>query len=176
MGDGLFPNRLLIIDDDDAFARFVKKVAVSLGFDVITTNDPDEFRMTAKSWTPTLVILDLSMPGCDGIELLRHLARARYPAQVVVASRAGFERRGQTWHGLPAPSTGGVILVPKVQQIQPPARFTAARRSAAVSGLSGNRVLRSRTLSPSSRANPVTYTSPTTLSARAAATEITAPP
>ena len=86
MGGDISPNRLLIIDDDDSFTRFVKKVAVSSGFSVITTGDPDEFRMTAKSWAPTLVILDLSMPGCDGIELLRHLAMVQCVAHVVVAS------------------------------------------------------------------------------------------
>jgi EAL domain-containing protein (putative c-di-GMP-specific phosphodiesterase class I) len=86
MGDDLFPNRLLIIDDDDAFARFVKKVGQSLGFDVVATTDPDEFRMTAKAWSPTLVILDLNMPGCDGVELMRHLAMAQCAAHIVIAS------------------------------------------------------------------------------------------
>ncbi len=84
--DELFPNRLLIIDDDDAFARFVKKVAESLGFEVEAVADPDEFKMTAKAWAPTLVILDLNMPGCDGVELMRHLALAQCGAHVVVAS------------------------------------------------------------------------------------------
>jgi len=84
--DELFTNRLLIIDDDDAFARFVKKVAQSLGFEVVAVTDPDEFKMTAKAWTPTLVILDLNMPGCDGVELMRYLALARCGAHIVVAS------------------------------------------------------------------------------------------
>jgi EAL domain-containing protein (putative c-di-GMP-specific phosphodiesterase class I) len=84
--DEFFANRLLIIDDDDAFARFVKKVAQSLGFEVVAANDPDEFKMTAKAWAPTLVILDLNMPGCDGVELMRYLALAQCGAHIVVAS------------------------------------------------------------------------------------------
>jgi EAL domain-containing protein (putative c-di-GMP-specific phosphodiesterase class I)/ActR/RegA family two-component response regulator len=91
MADSILPSRLLIIDDDDAFLRFVKKVAASMGFEVITATNPDEFRMTAKSWSPTLVILDLSMPGCDGVELLRHLAMVQCTAHVVIAS--GFDDR-----------------------------------------------------------------------------------
>jgi sensor c-di-GMP phosphodiesterase-like protein len=82
----LLSNRLLIIDDDDAFARFVKKVAESLGFQVVAVNDADEFKATAKTWAPTLVILDLNMPGCDGVELMRYLALAHCTAHVVVAS------------------------------------------------------------------------------------------
>src|SRR6185312_8668205 len=86
MGEQLSRNRLLIIDDDSGYARFVKKVGLTLGFDAITTEDPDEFRTLAKSWSPTLVILDLTMPRTDGVELLRHLAVAQCSAHVVVAS------------------------------------------------------------------------------------------
>ncbi|HWB47482.1 MAG TPA: EAL domain-containing response regulator [Stellaceae bacterium] len=86
MGDELLSSRLLIIDDDEAFVRFVRRVAVSLGFEVATTTDADEFRMLAKSWCPTLIVLDLNMPGCDGVELLRHLALAHCGAHVVIAS------------------------------------------------------------------------------------------
>ncbi|HML10523.1 MAG TPA: EAL domain-containing response regulator [Stellaceae bacterium] len=86
LSDELLSNRLLVIDDDDAFARFVEKVARSLGFEVVAVSDPNEFKMTAKAWAPTLVILDLNMPGCDGVELLRHLALMQCGAHVVVAS------------------------------------------------------------------------------------------
>jgi len=49
MGEELTPSRLLIIDDDEAFSRFVKKVADSLGFDVAVTTDPEEFKSAARS-------------------------------------------------------------------------------------------------------------------------------
>ena len=86
MAEQLSRNRLLIIDDDGAYARFVKKVGLTLGFDAICTDDPDEFCTLAKSWAPSLVILDLTMPGTDGVELLRHLAAAQCEAHVIVAS------------------------------------------------------------------------------------------
>jgi len=79
-------SRLLIIDDDQAFSRFVRKVALTLGFDVVVTADPEEFKSTVKTWAPTLVMLDLNMPGNDGVELIRHLAAGQCSAQVVVAS------------------------------------------------------------------------------------------
>jgi EAL domain-containing protein (putative c-di-GMP-specific phosphodiesterase class I)/CheY-like chemotaxis protein len=120
MGEELAPNRLLIIDDDEAFARFVRKVAHSLGFEVVETTDPDEFRMSAKSWAPTLVILDLNMPGCDGVELLRHLAMMQCRAHVVVASglddrtleatvRLGAERGLKMGGALSKPATLQVL-------------------------------------------------------------------
>jgi EAL domain-containing protein (putative c-di-GMP-specific phosphodiesterase class I)/ActR/RegA family two-component response regulator len=86
MAEELAPSRLLIIDDDGAFCRFVKKVAVALGFEVTATDNPDEFKSIARTWSPTLVMLDLNMPGCDGVELLRHLSVSQCLAHVVVAS------------------------------------------------------------------------------------------
>jgi EAL domain-containing protein (putative c-di-GMP-specific phosphodiesterase class I) len=86
MGEELTPSRLLVIDDDEAFSRFVKKVAESLGFDVAVTIDPEEFKSAVRNWAPTLVMLDLSMPGSDGVELLRDLAISQCPAHIVIAS------------------------------------------------------------------------------------------
>jgi len=68
--------------------------------------------------------------------IIKHLAR----------SSCGFTARGPE----PAPSTGGVILVPKVQQIQPPARYAAAWRSTAVSA-SMSPVLRTTASAPDRR-------------------------
>jgi EAL domain-containing protein (putative c-di-GMP-specific phosphodiesterase class I)/ActR/RegA family two-component response regulator len=79
-------DRLLIIDDDDAFARLVKRVAIPLQYEVATTKSLEEFRSAANHWSPTLVFLDLNMPGCDGIETLNQLALAQCTAQVIVAS------------------------------------------------------------------------------------------
>jgi EAL domain-containing protein (putative c-di-GMP-specific phosphodiesterase class I)/CheY-like chemotaxis protein len=91
MGEELSPGRLLIIDDDAAFSRFVKKVALSLAFEVTVTADPEEFKSAARLWAPTLVMLDLNMPGSDGVELLRHLAAWQCTAHVVIAS--GLDER-----------------------------------------------------------------------------------
>jgi len=39
MVENLSPSRLLVIDDDQAFSRFVRKVALTLGFEVTVTAD-----------------------------------------------------------------------------------------------------------------------------------------
>lgn len=86
MSNRNFRPRLLIIDDDLAFSRMVKRVADPHGFDVVTTDDPASFRQTARSWSPTLIIMDLQMPGTDGIELLRDLALDKCKAEIVLSS------------------------------------------------------------------------------------------
>src|SRR5260221_13597327 len=86
MSDRTFGFRLLMIDDDLAFCRLIKRVAEPQGFDVIATDDPENFKITAQSWNPTLIFMDLQMPGKDGIELLRDLALNKCTAPIVLTS------------------------------------------------------------------------------------------
>lgn len=63
MAHGLFGNRLLVVDDDPSVGRLVKRVGESVGFKVIATEDPAVFATTAQHWQPTVIIMDLNMPG-----------------------------------------------------------------------------------------------------------------
>lgn len=81
-----FRPRLLMIDDDMAFCRFVTRVAEPYGFEVVATDDQDIFQSRAQSWNPTLIVMDLQMPGKDGIELLRDLALYDCTAHIVLTS------------------------------------------------------------------------------------------
>lgn len=86
MSGSTFTPRLLVIDDDPAFLRLFKRVAEPHGFEVFTTDDPEHFKRTAQSWNPTLIVMDLQMPGTDGIELLRDLALSKCNSQIVITS------------------------------------------------------------------------------------------
>jgi EAL domain-containing protein (putative c-di-GMP-specific phosphodiesterase class I) len=86
MGDDIFSNRLLVVDDDPGIGRLIKRVAEGSGFDVVVREDPRVLGKTARSWHPAIIIMDLQMPGVDGIELLRDLAADRSSAQVILTS------------------------------------------------------------------------------------------
>src|SRR5260370_31527874 len=86
MADDLFGDRLLVIDDEAAFGQIVKRVAEASGFEVIVTDDPSIFTNAARRWRPTVIMLDLKMPGTDGVQLLRTLAADNCSAHVVLTS------------------------------------------------------------------------------------------
>jgi EAL domain-containing protein (putative c-di-GMP-specific phosphodiesterase class I) len=86
MGDDIFSNRLLVVDDDPGIGRLIKRVAEGSGFDVAVRGDPRVLGKTARSWHPAIIIMDLQMPGVDGIELLRDLAADKSSAQVILTS------------------------------------------------------------------------------------------
>lgn len=83
--------RLLVIDDEPALADFVAQVAGDCGFLPIRTSDDRAFRDAMKNDMPDIVVLDLGMPGMDGVELLRFLATEGSKAPVLIIS--GFDRR-----------------------------------------------------------------------------------
>jgi EAL domain-containing protein (putative c-di-GMP-specific phosphodiesterase class I)/ActR/RegA family two-component response regulator len=87
MGDDqVVQSRLLIVDDDQSFGRLIKRVAEPCGFEVIATDDPGNFTHVMRCWSPGVVVLDLQIPGTDGIELLRKLAVDGCAAHVILAS------------------------------------------------------------------------------------------
>ena len=83
--------RLLVIDDEPALAEYVANVARDCGFLPILTADDHGFRSAFRSERPDIVVLDLGMPGMDGVELLRFLADEDNRAPVLIVS--GFDRR-----------------------------------------------------------------------------------
>ena len=60
-------HRLLIIDDEAGIRDFLSTVARDLGFDVRAVAAADEFFAALEDFDPTVMILDLNMPGRDGI-------------------------------------------------------------------------------------------------------------
>jgi len=83
--------RLLLIDDEPALADYLAKAAQACGFEPIVTAEDQQFRDALVANRPEMVALDLGMPGMDGVELLRFLAREDYRSPVLIVS--GFDRR-----------------------------------------------------------------------------------
>ncbi|HKR34161.1 MAG TPA: EAL domain-containing response regulator, partial [Steroidobacteraceae bacterium] len=84
-------NKLLVIDDQPDLCEFISEAATGLGFESLAVTEPDAFRRAVQDFQPTVVVLDLQMPGADGIELLRYLGERGSKAQVLVAS--GMDQR-----------------------------------------------------------------------------------
>ncbi|MDV3256432.1 MAG: response regulator [Sphingomonas sp.] len=83
--------RLLLIDDEPALAAFVAKAADLCGFDPVIAEQDQQFRESFCEHPPQMVVLDLGMPGMDGVELLRFLSSKEYRDPVLIIS--GFDRR-----------------------------------------------------------------------------------
>ena len=65
--------RVLVLDDDPQTLRQVRDVLGSAGCRTAVTGDPRELPRLLKEEQPDLVLLDLVLPGVDGIELMRQI-------------------------------------------------------------------------------------------------------
>ena len=82
--------RLLIVEDDLAASAELKRDAERLGLAVEELHDPNAVRDKVASWQPSIIAMDLVMPGTDGLELIRIIAEQKYSGHLVLMS-GGYE-------------------------------------------------------------------------------------
>jgi DNA-binding response OmpR family regulator len=69
------PTKLLIIDDDEKFARLLRQYLEPFGYDVETAHDGRRGLAMALEGDYAAIILDVMLPGLNGLDLLRELRR-----------------------------------------------------------------------------------------------------
>lgn len=84
-------HRLLIMDDEPKVCAFIEKAARPLGFEIKSITDPTRFMDILKQFLPSVIITDLRMPGCDGVQLLQGMKDLGCQAQIIVIS--GMDQR-----------------------------------------------------------------------------------
>ncbi len=62
--------RVLVVDDDPQTLKYVRDTLAAPGYSTLSTVDPQEVPRLLETHRPHLVLLDLVMPGMDGIELM----------------------------------------------------------------------------------------------------------
>lgn len=65
--------KILIVDDEQDILEFIEYNLIKEDYQVITANNGYEAIKTAKANQPDLIILDIMMPGLDGVEVCREL-------------------------------------------------------------------------------------------------------
>jgi two-component system response regulator MtrA len=65
--------RVLVADDDEDILALVKAVLERAGHEVITVHDGAQALESVQAKSPDLVVLDISMPELDGLEVLRRV-------------------------------------------------------------------------------------------------------
>jgi len=68
--DGFEPTRILVVDDDPQMLRYIRDALTESGYDPVVTGDHLELSSIIRAENPDLVLLDLLLPGTDGIELM----------------------------------------------------------------------------------------------------------
>ncbi len=84
---------MLVIDDDPTLAEVVERYLEREGFTVEVRADGEQGLDRALSWLPDLVVLDLMLPGLDGLEVCRRLRDVAPIPVVMLTARASEDDR-----------------------------------------------------------------------------------
>ena len=79
-------DQLLIAEDDVRLSSMFKMVAEECGYEVRVAVNAASFKEILRDFEPTVISLDLGMPGVNGIELLRFLAERGCRARILIVS------------------------------------------------------------------------------------------
>jgi two-component system response regulator FixJ len=82
-------SEVLVVDDDPLMRMALSIILGDEGLKVISFADGESFLNAARERTPACVIVDMHLPGCSGLELLKALDARQYPAPVFVISGRG---------------------------------------------------------------------------------------
>ena len=70
------PMRVLAVDDDPNDLLYIRDTLIAAGYAPVVTGDPEETLHLVQEEMPQLVLLDLMLPGADGIELMKEILDA----------------------------------------------------------------------------------------------------
>jgi len=78
---------ILVVEDETKIARLVRDYLEHAGFEVIVAADGDTALASARRSKPDLVVLDLGLPGRDGLDVARTLRRTSSVPIVMLTAR-----------------------------------------------------------------------------------------
>src|SRR3981189_2415462 len=84
--DGSKPFTVLVADDNDVAQRLCKRVLEKAGYTVLIAVDGLQAVDVAMKLHPSMILMDVAMPGIDGLEAMRRIKAAMPSLPIVIAS------------------------------------------------------------------------------------------
>ena len=82
---------ILVVDDERDITSFVAELLTDEGYGVRVANDGATALATIQAAPPDLVLLDVSMPGLSGTNVLRELRKGEFASLPVIMATAGLQ-------------------------------------------------------------------------------------
>jgi two-component system, cell cycle response regulator DivK len=99
-------NSILVVDDSADNLLLTRLLLESEGFEVRTTEDAAQTLDVLSSYKPQLILMDLQLPGTDGLELTRRLRRDPAWEKVTIVALTAYAMKGDEENALAAGCDG----------------------------------------------------------------------
>jgi two-component system, OmpR family, response regulator len=92
-GDGTTQEtvRILLVDDDSSLRGLIRKFLEEQGYEVLEADSGAAMRRILEEQSVNIIVLDIMMPGEDGLAILRSLANRRRDLGIIMVSALGSE-------------------------------------------------------------------------------------
>jgi two-component system, cell cycle response regulator DivK len=102
----MIPGKVLIVDDNRANLKLARVVLSLEGLDVRTALSAEEALTVLESFTPDLILMDLQLPGIDGLQLTRQLKADPNRHHITVLAVTAYAMKGDMERALAAGCDG----------------------------------------------------------------------
>ena len=93
---------ILIVDDNLSNLKLVRLLLVSEGYQVMTAESAEAALELLKTFRPHLILMDLQMPGMDGLELTRRLKADPLTRDIVIIALTAYAMKTDVHRALDA--------------------------------------------------------------------------
>jgi CheY-like chemotaxis protein len=85
---------ILIVDDNPVNSKLVRVLLTGEGYDVRTAADAEEAMQVLKEASPHLILMDVQLPGIDGLELTRRLKTDPATRDIKILGLTAYAMKG----------------------------------------------------------------------------------
>jgi two-component system cell cycle response regulator DivK len=85
---------ILIVDDNPQNLKLVRVLLAGEGYSVRTAVDAEQALTVLEAFTPRLILMDLQLPGMDGLELTRRLKADPARRGIVIIALTAYAMKG----------------------------------------------------------------------------------
>jgi two-component system cell cycle response regulator DivK len=87
-------NSILVVDDNPANAALVSFLLKKKGYEVRTAADAVEALAMVRDYAPRLIMMDIQLPGMDGLELTKRLKADPATRQTIIIALTAYAMKG----------------------------------------------------------------------------------
>jgi CheY-like chemotaxis protein len=92
--DGVAGESILVVDDNPTNLKLVRVLLAGEGYSVRTATDAEEAFKEIRAFRPRLILMDIQLPGMDGLELTRRLKADPGTRDTLIVALTAYAMKG----------------------------------------------------------------------------------
>src|SRR5580658_91646 len=85
---------ILVVDDNSTNLKLAKVLLTTEGYDVRTSSDAREALQILETFHPKVILMDLQLPGMDGLSLTRQLKADPQTRDILIMAMTAYAMKG----------------------------------------------------------------------------------